>query len=101
MVISIVCGLGTAVLFAASSLLSSRAVKIISPWSVVAWMMLVGLVVTLPFVLWSGIPADLSADDIGGLLATGFGNVSGLALAAVIAIIVVAVAALNVASALT
>ena len=62
MVISIVFGLGTAILFATSSLLSSRAVKIIDSWSVVAWTMLVGLIVTLPFVLWSGIPSDLSGD---------------------------------------
>ncbi len=80
--ISIVCGLGTAVMFAASSLVNSRAVKIISPWSVVAWMMLVGLIVTLPFVFWSGVPADLSGEDLGWLAATGIGNVTGIVLAA-------------------
>ena len=82
MVISIVCGLGTAVMFAASSLLSSRAVKIISPWSVVAWMMLVGLIVTVPFVLWSGVPNDLTGENVGWLLATGIGNVIGIVLVA-------------------
>lgn len=69
-------------MFAASSLLSSRAVKIISPWSVVAWMMLVGLIVTLPFVAWSGFPADLTGEDVGWLLATGVGNLAGIVLAA-------------------
>lgn len=82
MVISIVFGLGTAILFATSSLLSSRAVKIIDSWSVVAWTMLVGLIVTLPFVLWSGIPSDLSGEDAGWLLASGVGNVTGLVFAA-------------------
>lgn len=69
-------------MFAASSLLSSRAVKIISPWSVVAWMMLVGLIVTVPFVLWSGVPNDLTGENVGWLLATGIGNVIGIVLVA-------------------
>ncbi len=81
-VISIVCGLGTALMFASSSLLSSRAVKIISPWSVVAWMMLVGLVVTLPFVFVAGVPDGLTGENIGWLIATGVGNVTGIVLAA-------------------
>ena len=80
--ISIVFGLGTAVFFAASSLLSSRAVKIISSWSVVAWSMLVGLVVTTPFVIASGVPAALSGANIAWLVASGVGNVTGLVFSA-------------------
>ena len=80
--ISIVFGLGTAICFAASSLVASRAVKQIDSWSVVAWTMLVGLVITLPFVIASGIPTAASGANIGWLLATGVGNVSGLVLAA-------------------
>ena len=75
-------GLGTAVFFAASSLLSSRAVKIISSWSVVAWSMLVGLVVTTPFVIASGVPAALSGANIAWLVASGVGNVTGLVFSA-------------------
>jgi drug/metabolite transporter (DMT)-like permease len=81
-VISIVFGLGTAICFAASSLVASRAVKQIDSWSVVAWTMLVGLVITLPFVIASGIPTAASGANIGWLLATGVGYVSGLVLAA-------------------
>lgn len=80
MVISIVFGLATAVFFAASSLMSSRAVKVIGSWSSVAWTMLVGLVITLPFVLASGVPAAVG-DNIGWLLVAGTGNVGGLVLA--------------------
>ncbi len=80
--ISIVCGLGTALFFASSSLLSSRAVKQINSWSVVAWSMLVGLVVTLPFVLASGVPEALSGANIGWLVASGIGNVTGLVFSA-------------------
>lgn len=80
--ISIICGLGTAILFATSSLLSSRAVKIIDSWSVVAWTMTIGLAITLPFVLLAGIPSDLGGDDIAWMAAAGIGNVTGLVCAA-------------------
>jgi drug/metabolite transporter (DMT)-like permease len=81
-VISIVFGLGTAIMFAISSLLASRAVKLIDSWSVVAWTMLVGLVLTLPFVVISGVPEAVAGANIGWLLVTGIGNVTGLVLAA-------------------
>ena len=78
--ISIVFGLATAVFFASSSLLSSRAVKVIGSWSTVAWSMLVGLVITLPFLVASGVPAGLS-DSLWWMVAAGAGNVAGLVFA--------------------
>ncbi len=80
--ISIVCGLGTAVFFASSSLLSSRAVKLISSWSVVAWTMLVGLLLTLPFLAISGVPSALNGPNVAWMLAAGVGNVTGLVFSA-------------------
>lgn len=80
--ISITCGLGAAILFATSSLLSSRAVKIIDSWSVVAWNMTIGLVIILPFVLLAGIPDNLGSDDIAWMAAAGIGNVTVLVCAA-------------------
>jgi drug/metabolite transporter (DMT)-like permease len=79
-VISIVFGLATAVLFASSSLMASRAVKVIGSWSTVAWTMLVGLVITLPFLLASGVPSGL-ADNVWWMVTAGVGNVGGLVLA--------------------
>ena len=78
--ISIVFGLLTAVFFASSSLFSSRAVKVIGSWSAVAWAMLVGLLITLPFLFASGVPAAVS-ENVGWLLVAGIGNVAGLVLA--------------------
>ena len=78
--ISIVFGLLTAVFFASSSLFSSRAVKVIGSWSAVAWTMLVGLLITLPFLFASGVPAAVS-ENVGWLLVAGVGNVAGLVLA--------------------
>ncbi len=78
--ISIVFGLATAIMFAASSLVSSRAVKVIGSWSSAAWTMLVGLIITLPFLFASGIPDGL-AENTGWMLVAGIGNVGGLVLA--------------------
>ena len=80
MVVSIVFGLATAVFFASSSLMSSRAVKVIGSWSSVAWAMLVGLVITLPFLVSSGVP-DALGSSLGWMVASGAGNVAGLVLA--------------------
>lgn len=78
-VISIVFGLATAVFFASSGLMSSRAVKVIGSWSSAAWTMLVGLIVTLPLVLMAGVPEGIS-DSLPRLLISGAGNVAGLVL---------------------
>lgn len=79
---SILFGLGTALLWAGSSLLSSRAVKVISAWSVVAWSMMLGLLLIAPFLVATGVPENLTRDQIGWMIAAGVGNVSGLVLAA-------------------
>jgi drug/metabolite transporter (DMT)-like permease len=79
-VISIVFGLGTAVFFASSSLMSSRAVKVIGSASSVAWVMLVGLILTLPFTFAAGIPAEV-APNTAWLLTAGAGNVAGILVA--------------------
>jgi drug/metabolite transporter (DMT)-like permease len=79
-VISIVFGLATAVFFASSSLMSSRTVKVIGSYSSTAWVMLVGLVITLPFVFAAGIPAEVQP-NLGWLLTAGAGNVAGIVVA--------------------
>jgi len=81
-VISVVFGLGAAIFFASGSLLNSRAIRHISGWSVVAWVMLVGLVITTPALILSGIPEAVSGVNAWWLVVTGIGNVAGLVLAA-------------------
>lgn len=78
--VSIAFGLLTAGFFASSSLLSSRSVKVIGSASSVAWAMLVGLVITTPFVLLSGVPANLGA-SLPWMAAAGLGNVIGILIA--------------------
>ncbi len=73
-------GLLTAAFFASSSLISSRTVKIIGPASSVAWTMLIGLVITLPFMAMSGVPANLGASTP-WMVVAGLGNVIGILVA--------------------
>ncbi|MGI9196510.1 MAG: EamA family transporter [Candidatus Nanopelagicales bacterium] len=78
--VSIVFGLLTACFFASSSLLSSRSVKVIGSASSLAWAMAVGLVITTPFVLVAGVPANLST-SWPWMLVAGLGNVIGILVA--------------------
>lgn len=80
--ISIVCGVGAAIFFASGSLLNSRATRHISGWSVVAWVMLVGLVLTAPLTASAGLPEAARGTNLLWLAVAGGGNVAGLVLAA-------------------
>lgn len=78
--LSVVLGLLTASFFASTSLISSRSVKVIGSASSLAWTMLVGLLITTPFVVASGVPTGLAASAPWMVLA-GLGNVLGILLA--------------------
>lgn len=78
--IAILGGLGAAVAWALSTLCSSRSSRLIDPASVVAWMMLFGLVITVPLAALSGVPARLGAGSGAWLAISGAGNVIGLVL---------------------
>ena len=77
---SVLFGSLAAVMWALSTLASSRSVRSAGQSSVVAWVMLVGLVETAPLVAAGGIPAALDARAVGWLAVAGIGNVAGLLL---------------------
>jgi uncharacterized membrane protein len=79
--IAILGGIGAAAAWAISTLCSSRSSRMIEPMSVVALVMLVGLVITAPLVVASGIPSQLDAESWTWLFISGAGNVAGLVLA--------------------
>jgi drug/metabolite transporter (DMT)-like permease len=79
--IAIIGGLGAAACWAASTLCSSRSSRMIDPASVLAWVMLFGLIVTLPALLISDRPDDLGAGDLTWLVLVGVSNAGGLLLA--------------------
>jgi drug/metabolite transporter (DMT)-like permease len=78
--IAILGGLGAALAWAISTLCSSRSSRMIDPWSVVAWVMVVGLVLTVPIAAAEGVP-HLGAESLTWLVISGAGNVAGLGLA--------------------
>ena len=78
--VTIVLGLLTASFFASTSLMSSRSVKVIGSGSSLAWTMLVGLVITVPFAVVSGVPTNLGS-SAPWMVAAGLGNVVGILLA--------------------
>jgi drug/metabolite transporter (DMT)-like permease len=79
--IAIVGGLGAAFAWAAGTLCSARSSRLIGAASVLAWVMLVGLVANLVVVAAGPRPGPLSGADVALLVTAGAGNVLGLFLA--------------------
>jgi len=73
-------GFGAAFLWAAANLASARSSRIIGASSAVAWMMLIGLAVTLPFVPFAGPLPQLTPTLAFWLAVSGLGSVIGLLL---------------------
>lgn len=78
--IAILGGLGAAVAWAISTLCSSRSSRLIDPSSVLAWVMLVGLLITGPAAALHGVPTALDGSPGRWLVLAGAGNVAGLLL---------------------
>jgi drug/metabolite transporter (DMT)-like permease len=77
-VLAIVGGIGAAVFFATATLCSSRSSRLIPPSSVLAWVMLTGMVVTVPVLAIVGRPHDVTGSEFAWLAISGAGNVVGL-----------------------
>lgn len=77
--LSIVCGVITAVIFATGTLISARLSRSLGPFIVVAWASMLGLIMTLPFALARGLPDGVSLGVWAGLTMAGLGNVAGFA----------------------
>ncbi|HEX3830455.1 MAG TPA: DMT family transporter [Solirubrobacteraceae bacterium] len=78
--IAILGGLGAAICWSVSTLCSSRSSRRLDPLVVVAWMMLVGLVITAPLAVAAGSPDRAPASAWAWLAISGGGNVAGLVL---------------------
>ena len=78
--IAILGGLGAALCWAVSTLCSSRSSRSLDPLVVVAWMMLVGLIITAPVAAAGGLPDRAPASAWTWLAISGTGNVAGLVL---------------------
>ena len=78
--IALLGGLGAALAWGTGTLCSARSSRIIGVASVVAWVMLVGLVANLAVIAVGPPPGSLGATDLAWMLVAGFGNVAGLVL---------------------
>jgi drug/metabolite transporter (DMT)-like permease len=76
--IAILGGLGAALCWAISTLCSSRSSRMLDPIVVVAWVMLVGLVITVGAAAISGVPEHVDTASAVWLAISGAGNVAGL-----------------------
>jgi len=76
--LAILGGLGAAAFWTVTTLCSSRASRIIGPVSVLAWVMIIGLVVTAPAAALEGVPANLHGSLLAWLVLSGVCNVGGL-----------------------
>ena len=74
-------GLAAAAFWTVTTLCSSRSSRIIGPLSVLAWVMIVGLVVTAPAAAIEGVPANLHGSVLAWLVLSGVCNVGGLVFA--------------------
>jgi drug/metabolite transporter (DMT)-like permease len=77
--IAVLGGLGAAFAWATTMICATRAARLIGATSVLAWVMLIGLVLTLPWALVRGIP-DVDGSATRWLLLAGVGNCVGLLL---------------------
>jgi drug/metabolite transporter (DMT)-like permease len=80
-VTAILGGLGAALMFSVGTLCSSRSSRMIGAFSVLAWVMLTGLVVNLVGVAAVGPPQHLTGGTVAWMAVAGLGNIVGLALA--------------------
>ncbi len=78
--IALLGGLGAALAWGTGTFCSARSSRSIGAWSVVAWVMLVGLIATLVLVAAGPSPGPLGGADIAWMLVSGLGNVVGLIL---------------------
>lgn len=78
--IAVAGGIGAALGFCATTLCYARLARMMGPYVVLSWVMLVGLAITVPLVAITGVPEGLDAAAAGWLALAGFGNVGGLLL---------------------
>ena len=78
--IALLGGLGAALAWGVGTFFSARSSRMIGAWSVVAWVMLFGLIANLAVIAVGPRPGSLGAADIAWMLVSGLGNAVGLLL---------------------
>jgi drug/metabolite transporter (DMT)-like permease len=79
-VIAILGGIGAALAWTATTLGAARATQTVDSWSLLATVMTIGLVISVPTAAIAGTPSGLDRQAVGWLVAAGCANVAGLLL---------------------
>jgi drug/metabolite transporter (DMT)-like permease len=79
--LAIVGGLGAAICWAASSMASARAARVIGSWATLGWVMLIGTAIAIPATLLTGGGVAIGPEQLVLLVVSGLSNVVGLLLA--------------------
>jgi len=79
-VIAVVAGLVTALAWALATLAAARASRVLGPWSTTAWVVLIGLLVTVPLLVVAEPSGTLAAEDFAWLAIAGLGYTTGMVL---------------------
>ena len=76
--IAILGGLAAAVMWGSSALCTSRSTRMIPPVAVLGWVLLIGVVISAPFALSTGVPEGFEGEHAAWLLVVAVGNTTGL-----------------------
>ncbi len=76
--IAVVGGLGAAIAWALATIVAARASRALGPWSTTAWVVFIGLIVTLPLLLLETPPESIAVEDFAWLAVAGLGYVIGM-----------------------
>src|SRR5437868_5795875 len=79
--LAILAGGAAAIAVGVSTLCSARSSRSIGAASTVGWVALIGLAITLPLVIVTAAPPELTGSSVGWLVGSGVGNAAGLLLA--------------------
>jgi len=77
---AIIFGLLTAACFASGAVASSRTSRTIGPYSTIAGIAVVGMIITAPFLIHAGMPTQMDGAKFGWLMGVGIGSLGGLVL---------------------
>lgn len=77
-VLAILGGLGAAACWATATMCASRSTRLIGAGSVLAWVMLIGFLVTAPVIVVDGIPGGLGGRALAWIGVSAAGNLAGL-----------------------
>jgi drug/metabolite transporter (DMT)-like permease len=76
--IAVIGGLGAALAWGLATVAAARASRVLGPWSTTAWVVFIGLLVTLPLLLLEAPAEPIATGDVAWLVVAGLGYTIGM-----------------------